>query len=210
MKDPLTNEAVIRSYTPISETSAKGYLEVLVKVYLDTPERQGGKMTKAMDVLSIGETIEFKGPIGKFRYLGKGRCSVNGATRLIKKFYMICGGSGITPIFQVFRAVMQDSEDHTNCIILDGNRLLEDILCKEELDHYAKLNPHKSTVHYTLTKAPEDWPGLKGRIGPQLLSEHVVRVEDAMVLICGPETLEKAVHAALNRQGWPNSDLLFF
>jgi nitrate reductase (NAD(P)H) len=210
LKDVATKDAVIRSYTPISETSAKGYLDVLVKVYHDTPERVGGKMTKAMDALPIGESIEFKGPIGKFQYLGRGRCSVNGAERTVKRFYMICGGSGITPIYQVYRAVMQDAEDTTQCTVLNGNRLFEDILCKEELDHYHGLNPHKSTVLYTLTKGPDDWTGLRGRIGAQLLQERVEKEEDSMILICGPETLEKAVHAALNEQGWPDSDLLFF
>src|SRR3954447_1449399 len=66
LRDPATREAIIRSYTPISETAKRGYLDVLVKVYFDTKERKGGKMTKAMDSLPIGHSIDFKGPIGKF------------------------------------------------------------------------------------------------------------------------------------------------
>jgi nitrate reductase (NAD(P)H) len=31
-----------------------------------------------------------------------------------------------------------------------------------------------------------------------------------MVLICGPEALEKSVHKALHEQGWSDEDLLFF
>ena len=106
-----TGEPIIRSYTPISETSAIGTLDVLVKVYFDTKERKGGKMTKAMDALTIGSTIDFKGPIGKFEYLGNGDCTVNGNKRNVKNFFMICGGSGVTPIYQVFRGVMQNKED---------------------------------------------------------------------------------------------------
>jgi nitrate reductase (NAD(P)H) len=210
LNDPETKEAVIRSYTPISETCAKGYLDVLVKIYFDTKEQKGGKMTKAMDALPIGECIGFKGPIGKFQYLGRGRCSVNGKEGTVKNFYMICGGSGVTPIYQVFRAVMQDKADKTYCIVIDGNRLEEDILCKEELDYFAKNNAHKCKVLYTLTKGPKVWNGLRGRIGPQLLREYVHKNEASMVLICGPETLEKAVHSALNDQGWHDDDLLFF
>jgi len=210
LRDPVTREAIIRSYTPISETTKKGYIDVLVKVYFDTKERKGGKMTKAMDALPIGHGIDFKGPIGKFEYHGQGRCSVNGRERHVKRFIMICGGSGITPIYQVFRAIMQDPADSTRCLLLDGNRLVEDILCKEDLDKYAKDNEEKCKLLYTLTQAPENWEGLKGRIAAPLLNEHAVKEDENMVLICGPETLEKSVHTVLNDMGWPDDDLMFF
>lgn len=214
LRDPVTREAIIRSYTPISETSQNGFMDVLVKVYFDTKERKGGKMSQAMDALPIGHFVDFKGPIGKFQYHGNGRCSVNNAERNIKTFIMISGGSGITPIYQVFRAIMQVKSDKTKCIVLDGNRLLEDILCKAELDAHAKDNDEKCQLLYTLTKAPDDWQGLRGRIAAPLLKEYASRSAhgegDAMVLICGPEALEKSCHQALLDIGWKDDDLLFF
>lgn len=210
LRDPVTREAIIRSYTPISEQSDKGFVRVLVKVYFDSKERAGGKMTKAIDALPIGHSIEFKGPIGKFEYLGKGRCTVQGEERFVKRFFMICGGSGVTPIFQVFRAVMQDKDDPTTCTVLNGNRLVEDILCREDLDRFARNNEERCKLLYTLTQAPDGWTGLKGRIGGPLLEEYVPPLEDSMVLICGPEALEKSAHVLLNKQGWQDKDLLFF
>jgi nitrate reductase (NAD(P)H) len=212
LRDPVTREAIIRSYTPISPTTQKGYCDVLVKVYFDSKERAGGKMTKALDAIPIGHFVEFKGPIGKFEYLGRGECTVNNVKRHVKRFFMICGGSGITPIYQVLRAVMQDKDDPTTCVILDGNRLIEDILCKEDLDVFARDNVDRCKLLYTLTQGPEDWQGLKGRINAAMLKEHCVRsdADDSLVLICGPEALEKSVHKALNEHGWPDEDLLFF
>jgi nitrate reductase (NAD(P)H) len=212
LRDPATREAIIRSYTPISETTKRGYTDVLVKVYYDTHDRAGGKMTKALDSLPIGHFVEFKGPIGKFEYLGRGLCAINTVPRRVKRFFMICGGSGITPIFQVLRAVMQDKQDQTCCVVLDGNRLREDILCKEELDVFARENGDRCRILHTLSKAPEDWTGLRGRIGKELLGKECVRGAegDALCLICGPEALEKSVHAGLNALGWPDEDLLFF
>jgi nitrate reductase (NAD(P)H) len=209
-KDLQTGESVIRSYTPISETAAVGFLDVLVKVYFDSPQQKGGKMTLALDALEIGGTIDFKGPIGKFTYLGKGKCSINGTERHVSRFYMICGGSGVTPIYQVFRAVMQDPEDETHCVVLDGNRMEEDILCREELDYFSSRNEKKCKLIYTLTKATDDWKGLKGRIDTKLLNEHIENDEKAMVLICGPEALEKAVHKVLQANGWKDEQILFF
>ncbi|EDU47880.1 nitrate reductase [Pyrenophora tritici-repentis Pt-1C-BFP] len=65
LRDPVTREAIIRSYSPISQTTQKGYCDVLIKVYADTPDRAGGKMTKALDSIPIGHSVDFKGPIGK-------------------------------------------------------------------------------------------------------------------------------------------------
>ncbi|KAF2793453.1 nitrate reductase [Melanomma pulvis-pyrius CBS 109.77] len=212
LRDPVTREAIIRSYTPVSQTTKKGYCDVLVKIYFDTKEQAGGKMTKSLDAIPVGHFVEFKGPIGKFEYISRGLCSINGHKRNVKRFFMICGGSGITPIFQVLRAVMQDKEDPTTCVVLDGNRLIEDILCKEDLDIFARDNVDRCKLLYTLTKGPEDWQGLRGRIGAPLLLEHCTRSApgEGLVLICGPEALEKSVHKALNEQGWPDEDLLFF
>lgn len=214
LRDPVTREAIIRSYTPISETTQKGYMDVLVKVYFAGDGKAGGKMSMALEQIPVGHFVDFKGPIGKFEYLGKGLAAVNAVSRSIKTFYMICGGSGITPIFQILRAVMQDKSDETKCVVLDGNRLVEDILCKADLDSYARDNEDRCKLLYTLTKAPEDWQGLKGRIAAPLLREHADRKQhgdgEAMVLICGPEALEKSCHQALLELGWKDEELLFF
>jgi nitrate reductase (NAD(P)H) len=212
LRDPVTREAIIRSYTPVSQTTQKGFVDVLIKIYADSHERIGGKMTKALDAIPVGHTVDFKGPIGKFEYLGRGLCAVNGKERKVKQLYMICGGSGITPIFQVLRAVMQDKDDATHCTVLNGNRLVEDILCRDDLDAFARENRDKCKLLYTLTQGPEDWEGLRGRIGPQLLQEHCRNQGEgeSLVLICGPEALEKSTHKALNEQGWKDEDLMFF
>lgn len=106
-----TSEAILRAYTPISEVSDRGELNILIKIYKDdtTPAGQvvpGGKMTMALDKVPLGGTVDFKGPVGKFVYKGKGRCDVNGRLRRVRRFVMVCAGSGVTPIFQVLRAVV--------------------------------------------------------------------------------------------------------
>lgn len=205
-----SNESIIRSYTPISETDRKGTVELLVKIYFDTPTSKGGKMTMALDKIPIGSTVEFKGPIGKFTYLGKGRVLLKEKERHVTSFRMICGGSGITPIFQVLRAVMQDPQDPTSCVLLDGNRLEEDILCRRELDAFAAAGSPKCTVIHTLTKPSSSWTGRRGRISEQLLKEYASPSEGSLALICGPEAMEKPVHQILLAQGWNESDLVFF
>ncbi|KAL2061775.1 hypothetical protein VTL71DRAFT_7153 [Oculimacula yallundae] len=214
LRDPVTREAIIRSYTPISPGTQTGTLDVLVKVYLDTAERLGGKMTKALDSIPVGHFVDFKGPIGKFEYLGQGRCKIGGRERAVKRFVMICAGSGITPIFQILRAVLSDERDETKCLVLDGNRLESDILCREEMDGLVRGKEGRCRLLYALTKPEESWKGLSGRMGKELLEKEVGECSskdgDELVLICGPEALEKSVHGILNGLGWKDEDLLFF
>jgi len=110
---------------------------------------------------------------------------------------------------------MQDEEDPTYCVVLDGNRLEEDILCKEQIDRLVEGKEQKCRMVYTLTKAPEHWTGLTGRIGKELLEKEVGHYAPSepgsdLVLICGPEALEKSTHGFLKELGWDDKDMLFF
>lgn len=208
-----TGDTVIRAYTPISETDEKGTVTLLVKIYFPTINSPGGKMSNAMEKLCLGSTIEFKGPIGKFEYQGKGKVLVRGIQRQVQSFRMICGGSGITPIFQVLRAVAQDPDDTTSCVVLDGNRQEEDILCRSELDDIADKNDRCEVIH-TLTQPSSSWAGRKGRISETMLREYCAVPDggagESMILVCGPEALEAFSRGVLLEQGWKESDLVFF
>ena len=213
-RDPATREAVIRAYTPLSEGSEKGELNVLIKVYYDSPGgAPGGKMTQALDSLPLGHAVEFKGPVGKFEYLGAGQCTINGKGRNVRRFVMVCGGSGITPIWAVLRAVMKDKGDATGCLVLDGNRMEGDILLRDELEEVEREGDGRCRVVHTLSRPGEGWTGRTGRMDRELFEKEVGKPpaeRDVMVLICGPEGMEKGAKTALLGMGWDEEDLLFF
>ncbi|KAG5304967.1 nitrate reductase [Histoplasma capsulatum G186AR] len=214
--DPSTGETIIRAYTPISKQDSRGTIDILVKLYPSTPNHpNGGKMTTAMDKLPLGAVVKFKGPIGKFEYLGNGEVLLNEKKRYVQSFHMICAGSGITPIFQILRAVIEDPEDRTSCVVLDGNRTEADILCRAELDDFMTENSNgKCRIVHTLTQPSSAWTGRKGRISEDLLLEYVpVNAKgnvNSLVLVCGPEALEVAVKNILLSMGWNECDLIFF
>ncbi|KAL1860319.1 hypothetical protein VTK73DRAFT_7384 [Phialemonium thermophilum] len=249
LRDPAKpDEAIVRAYTPVSDSTHKGTLDVLIKLYLPPPPAPGvapggggGRMTTALDQVPLGTRVDFKGPIGKFTYLGRGRVRLGDAaaaatpTRRVSSFVMICGGSGITPIFQVFRAIAQDAEDETSCTVLYGNRGVQDILLREELEGWArrKTTTTKSRIAdqgvvaggvvggqcrvlYTLTNPPATgWDGRTGRISEELLRQEAMPHEDgggggAMALVCGPPAMEQSVREILLGLGWKRDDLVFF
>lgn len=132
------SEFVVRAYTPVSHPNDKGRLGLLVKLYLPNKDfPTGGKMTTVLESIKEGHDVDIKGPLGGFEYLGKGKARYRGVERKVDRFAMVCAGSGITPIYQVLRAVVQDEVDTTQCIVLNGNRKEEDILCREDLESWA-------------------------------------------------------------------------
>jgi nitrate reductase (NAD(P)H) len=57
--------------------------------------------------LQEGDTIDVKGPFGKFSYEGCGNYTLNRVQGKAKYLSMVAGGSGVTPCFDVAREVLQ-------------------------------------------------------------------------------------------------------
>lgn len=178
-------------------------------------------MSQALEALEVGKQLECKGPIGKFEYIGKGLCRVSGTERKVRKFGMICAGTGVTPIFQVLRAVVEEREGGVKVTVLSGNRGIEDILCKKEMDEYerevrerekdSKAGEKRVRIVYTLTKPPREWMGRRGRITGGMVEDEGLKPDgQTMILICGPPALEKSLETSLKEKGWKDEDLLFF
>lgn len=213
LHDPATRETIIRSYTPISDGANQGVLNVLVKIYYETPEHQGGRMTQALDAIPVGHLVDFRGPMGKFQYLGRGLCSVSGKRRKVRRFYMVCAGSGVTPISQVLRAVSADKHDAIGCTLLNGNRVGGDILCRAQLDDLMSRFKHKRRLQHNLTQPSPTWTGRKGRIDGAMIEAEIGprdTQEGGMVLLCGPEKLERSARDALCTMGWEDDDVFVF
>ncbi|KAJ8523352.1 hypothetical protein ONZ45_g167 [Pleurotus djamor] len=213
LRDPVTREAIIRLYTPISEVSMKGSMQVLVKVYRDSPQRKGGRMSQALDGIPIGHFVDFKGPLGKFEYIGRGVCSVQGSWRNVKRFVMVCAGTGLTPMMQILLAILGDAEDSTYCLLIDANRTEEDILCRAELDRLVTANASRCRVAYALSQPSASWTGLKGRLDRSFLETEVGRDGDYqhdLVLICGPEAFVGDIRNAFHSLGWGDDSILSF
>jgi len=200
-------ELVQRAYTPLSERNAKGFIDMLIKIYYPSAEfPQGGRMTMGFAELVVGDMLDLKGPIGHFIWKGNGIASMHGEEKRITEIGLVCGGSGITPILQVLRAILTDpTGHHTKVWVLDINRFTEDILCREELDRFALEHKSHLRLHYSLTgkPVPEGWPYSTGRITDAMLVSHLPPLgQDTLVCICGPPAMEQSVKASLSQKGW--------
>lgn len=154
-------------------------------------------MTLGFAELSIGDSVEIKGPVGHFTWKGKGVVELHGRERRVREIGMVCGGSGVTPILQVLRGVLQDtSYRDTKIWILDVNRYIGDILCQDDLHQPLKEHGERYRLHHTLTgvPVPHGWKYSTGRLNIEMLRSHLPSpAEDRIICMCGPTAMEEAI-----------------
>lgn len=90
---------------------------------------------------------------------------------------MIAGGTGITPMLQVVRAVIRGRKagDRTEVDLIFANVNQEDILLKEDLDGLA-AEDSGFRVHYVLNNPPEGWTGGVGFVTPEMMTVSLPRI----------------------------------
>ncbi|TID23337.1 NADH-cytochrome b5 reductase 1 [Venturia nashicola] len=179
---------ILRSYTPISSDETPGYFDLLIKSY------PTGNISKYVAGLQVGQTMKVKGPKGAMVY----------TPNMVKHFGMICGGTGITPMLQVIRAVIRGREagDVTKINLIFANVNQEDILLKEDLDALAKDDPHFN-IYYVLNNPPEKWSGGVGFVTSEMIKEHLPAPSpDSKILICGPPPMVSAMKKATESLGF--------
>ncbi|KIW95438.1 uncharacterized protein Z519_04022 [Cladophialophora bantiana CBS 173.52] len=164
-------QSITRSYTPISNNKDNGVIELIVKIY------EQGMMTRHLDSLQVGDEIEFRGPIGPMKY----------RSGLCKHIGMIAGGTGITPMYQLIRAICEDTSDNTTIGLLYANNTEEDILLRPQLDHWAAKSPTKFNISYVLLHPPREWKHYTGFVTKELLREKMpITAPDSRIMMCGP------------------------
>ncbi|TGJ84162.1 hypothetical protein E0Z10_g4604 [Xylaria hypoxylon] len=181
-------QAVTRSYTPVSNNADRGTLELIIKCYPD------GKLTGGyLANLSIRDEVKFRGPKGAMRYR-RGYC---------KRIGMLAGGSGITPMFQLIRAICEDERDTTEISLIYANRTEVDILLRSELEAFARKYPNNFKLYYILDSPSPDWQGGKGYVTKEIMAERFPVVDtDSKAMICGPPGMVNAAKKALVELGF--------
>lgn len=170
---------VVRPYTPVSDEDAEGHIDLIVKRY------PNGPMSEHMHNMSPGQRLDFKGPIPKYPWTPNKH----------DKIALIAGGTGITPMYQLCRAIFKNPDDKTQVTLVFGNVSEEDVLLKREFEDLEQKYPQRFRAFYLLDKPPADWPGAKGFIGKELLKTVLPDPKEPNVklFVCGPPGMYKAI-----------------
>jgi len=178
---------VVRSYTPISSDEDKGFFELMIKSY---PQ---GNISAHMTTLKIGDTMKVRGPKGAMVY----------RPNMLKRIGMIAGGTGITPMLQIIRAINRGRpQDTTKVDLIFANVNPDDILLKEQLDALNKEDPNFN-IYYVLNNPPEKWDGGVGFVTADMIKAKLPPpAPDMKILICGPPPMVSALKKATESLGY--------
>ncbi|KAG0654746.1 NADH-cytochrome b5 reductase [Monosporozyma unispora] len=164
---------VVRSYTPISlDQDAKGYFDLLVKSYAK------GTISRLFGEMNIGDKITITGPQGFYDYKRNCRDVIG----------MVAGGTGITPMYQIIKAIYQDIQDTTQVFLIFASCCEEELFLKNEIDRMVQERPGQFHTYYMVeTTDREDWEGGIGYVTREVMNEHLPSPsEKTQLLICGP------------------------
>ncbi|OWY97660.1 Nitrate reductase, partial [Phytophthora megakarya] len=156
-----------------------------------------------LDGLHLGQQIQIKGPLGHFTYYGEGSFSLESTNFHAGKFGFIAGGTGITPVYQVMRAILENPKDQTKVALIYCVRLERDLLLRKELEALQKLRPGQCRIFYTLSdlealdKNDLGWAYGKSRLNFAMV-KNIIGSDADHIGMCGPEgMIEYACKPAL-------------
>ncbi|GIZ38036.1 hypothetical protein CKM354_000146300 [Cercospora kikuchii] len=186
---------LLRPYTPVSESNARGEVQFIVKQY------PNGRASTHMHSLAPGATLQIRGPIPGYSYTPSDKP---------RDLVFVAGGAGITPIYSLAQGILADANDQTRIQLLWGVNGTRDIVLKDELEQLEKQHPGRLQVTYCVSgpEGSSDSPSLgdekkykKGYVNKSALQEALARTDNlgdakgTKVFLCGPPTMESALTA---------------
>ncbi|EED14779.1 NADH-cytochrome B5 reductase, putative [Talaromyces stipitatus ATCC 10500] len=166
----------IRPYTPVSNLSKPGFIDLMVKKY------PGGKVSTHLHSLQPGDSLFFAFGIKAYSWIPNKHDHIT----------LIAGGAGITPIYQLIQGILDNPEDRTKMTLVFGVNTERDILLRKEFENYGSKFPDRFKVVYTVSEPEEGSPFRKGHVTKELLKE-VLPARTDKVFVCGPPGLETAL-----------------
>ncbi|KAL0264476.1 NADH-cytochrome b5 reductase [Diplodia seriata] len=179
-KGPEMQKAVLRPYTPTNDEDARGFLELVVKQY------PNGPMSSHLHSMTPGQSLDFKGPLPKFPWTPNKH----------EHIALIAGGTGITPMYQLMRAIFKNPEDKTKVTLVYGNVGEDDILLKKELHELENTFPQRFRAFYVLDSPPPEWTQGKGRVTKEVLKTVLPEPKEGdklKIFVCGPPGMYNAI-----------------
>ena len=152
-----------------------------------------GNISAHMATLKVGDDMKMRGPKGAMVY----------TPNMCRHLGMIAGGTGITPMLQIIRAIQRGRPaDKTKVDLIFANVNPDDILLKEDLDKLNHEDPDVN-VYYVLNNPPEKWDGGVGFVTADMIKAKLpAPASDMKLMICGPPPMVSAMKKATESLGY--------
>ncbi|GFR58449.1 NADH-cytochrome b5 reductase [Elysia marginata] len=185
--------SITRQYTPVSPLTAKGFFELLIKIYPD------GRASQMVKEWKVGDNIEIRGPMGHLNY----------KSNKFDKVLMLCAGTGVAPMCQVIHTILADEEDDTYLRLIYAARDYSCLMGKEEITEWRRF--WNFACLFMLSQEPANAPW-RYKHGEEVQHGHVTeevitqglgstQFDKVLVLVCGTRSFDTDVLTCLKKIG---------
>lgn len=150
----------------------------------------GHPFSNVLDNMKIGDSAIISGPFGKMTFEGE-----------YDKILLLSGGIGITPMISICK-YCTDMQIDSNIVLIYSNKTENDLAFKAEFEEMMHKNVNLK-VMYTLTRASENWTGLRERISNKIISNEVPDYMERRFYICGPPEMVHSMEETLASMNIP-------
>lgn len=108
-----------------------------------------------------------------------------------KKITMVCTGTGITPMFQAIKKIVETPGDMTEVVLIYGSKTIDDIILKAQLDAMVTKSEGRVNIVYCVGKMPGQrrivgWDGEIGWLDAPKIHKHAFKGgEGSRAFVCG-------------------------
>ena len=148
------------------------------------------------DSLKPGDTLQVMTPEGRFFVPLDASAS--------RHYLAIAGGSGITPILSIMKAVL-GAEPKSRFTLIYGNRKQRSTMFTEEIEDLKNRHLSRLTLHMVFSQEATELPLYNGRLDRGKIGEFLATLVDARgvdhAFVCGPHGVNDEAEAALLAAG---------
>lgn len=190
LRETINGEEVRRSYSLCSCPLDDEWRVAIKKL-------EGGRFsTWAHENLKTGDEIDVMPPQGRFY------CNLYPKNE--NNYIMFASGSGITPIMSTIKTILK-TEPKSEIQLFYGNKNIENIIFRDELEDLKNIYLGRFTVHYILSRQAQESDWFNGRIDLDKLKNYAKVFFDPKEVdgffICGPQPMLLALRDGLMEMG---------
>lgn len=196
IKTILHEKELRRSYSICSSPNANE-LRIAIKAVAN-----GTFSVHAVNNLKVGDTLEVSTPEGRF--------ILETNAKNAKNYIAFAAGSGITPIFSMMQAVLEN-EPESHFYLIFGNKKPETIIFKEALEQLARQNKQLH-LGYVFSQSPQE-NALFGHIDTGNTNYFIKNIWKGIsfdsAYLCGPSQMITTVSETLQSNGFDTKNIHF-
>jgi len=166
--------------------------------YLELGVRKAGTLTSAMHRLRKGDAIGLRGPFGTY---------FDTESMKTKDLLLISGGCGLAPVRALIQYVEDKRDDYGDVKILYGAKTPDDLLYKDDLAQWEKLDRFDCRITVDAVGGRSRWDGGVGLI-TELIRPLRINPAATLAVVVGPPVMYRFVIDILHDKGLGDNDII--